>query len=180
MGTTAESLELRFWTFPQNRCESTRQDCVFKTKQRKTRQHVAGTAGVPCRRKWPQVDIDPMTAIEGLKLMYIHEFRGHPMKSAEVACWWEWPFDHCDPKWPKVDLWLHNIRRSQAHVWVLWSCYVTWTSCSIFLWKSRFDPDDPKWPQIDIWPYKIGRGYLADAYAWVLWICCVTWTSKAF
>ena len=63
---------------------------------------------------------------------------------------WKWPFDSCDPKWPQVDLWPHNIGRgSQAnvHVWIVWSCYIQRTSYSTFWWKWPFDPCDPKWPQ---------------------------------
>ena len=63
---------------------------------------------------------------------------------------WKWPFDSCDPKWPQVDLWPHNIGRgSQAnvHVWIVWSCYIQRTSYSTFSWKWPFDPCDPKWPQ---------------------------------
>ena len=73
----------------------------------------------------------------------------------------------CDFKWPQIDIWPHNIgRASQAdqHVWVLWPCYVTWTSYSIFWWKWTFDPSDPKWPQNDIWPHNIGRGSQADEH----------------
>ena len=63
---------------------------------------------------------------------------------------WKWPFDSCDPKWPQVDLWPHNIGRgSQAnvHVWIVRSCYIQRTSYSTFSWKWPFDPCDPKWPQ---------------------------------
>ena len=63
---------------------------------------------------------------------------------------WKWPFDSCDPKWPQVDLWPHNIGRgSQAnvHVWIVWSCYIQRTNYSTFSWKWHFDPCDPKWPQ---------------------------------
>ena len=73
----------------------------------------------------------------------------------------------CDFKWPQIDIWPHNIgRASQAdqHVWVLWPCYVTWTSYSIFWWKWTFDPSDPKWPQNDIWPHNIGRGSQDDEH----------------
>ena len=61
-------------------------------------------------------------------------------------------FDPCDPTWPQVDIWPHNIgRQSQAdgHVWVLRSCYTTWTSYRIFSEndllaaltpKSKFEP----------------------------------------
>ena len=84
--------------------------------------------------------------------------------------WWKKPFDPCDPKWPQVDLWLHNIGRgSQAnvHVWIVWSCYIQRTSYSIFLWKWHFDPCDPKWPQMNFHTHYFDTEYLADAYAWI-------------
>ena len=93
---------------------------------------------------------------------------------------WKSKFDHYDPKWPQVDIWPHDIcsgSQADEHVWVLWSCYVTWTNWSIFKWKWPFDPCDPKWPQIDTWLHNIGRGSQADQPVWVLWSCCVTWTS---
>ena len=80
---------------------------------------------------------------------------------------WKSKFEHYDPKWPQVDIWPHNIGRwSQAdeHVWVLWSCYVTWMSCSIFSENDLFDPSDPKLPQIDIWPHEVRRGSQVDQH----------------
>ena len=48
---------------------------MWKMKQivrkKKELDSITGTDGVPCRRKWPQVDLDPMNAIEGLKLMHM-------------------------------------------------------------------------------------------------------------
>ena len=73
----------------------------------------------------------------------------------------------------------HNIGRgsqADAYVWVLWSCYVTWTSYSNFSENDLLTPSDPKWPQIDIWPHNIGKVSQADANIWVLWSCYVTRT----
>ena len=52
------------------------------------------------------------------------------------------------PKWPLVDLWPHNIGRgsqANAHVWIVWSCYIQRTSYSIFFVKMTFWP---LWPQM--------------------------------
>ena len=136
-------------------------------------------------------------------------------------------FRPCDPKWPQIDNWPHNIgsgSNTNEQVWVLWSCCFTWANYSIFsendpmpqwplmtpdwnitpqhrqrvsswctcaslmvmlcnisyrifLWKSRYDLCDPKLTQIDIWPHNIGRGSQGDQHVWVLWSCYVTWMS---
>ena len=55
----------------------------------------------------------------------------------------------CDPKWPQIDIWPHNVgRESQAdqQVWVLWSCYVTWTSHSILVKNDLLTPVTPNDP----------------------------------
>ena len=50
------------------------------------------------------------------------------------------------PKWPHIDIWPNNIGRgsqADAFVWVLWSCYVTWKSYSIFTTNDLLTPVTP-------------------------------------
>ena len=74
---------------------------------------------------------------------------------------WKSKFEHYDPKWPQVDIWSHKIGRwSQAdeHVWVLWSWYVTWTSCSIFSENELLTPVTPNYPRLTFDPMKSEEG----------------------
>ena len=79
---------------------------------------------------------------------------------------WKWPFDSCDPKWPQVDLWPHNIGRgSQAnvHVWIEWSCYIQRNGRVIALFRENdlltpVTPNDPNdfsdsllWYRVSSW-----------------------------
>ena len=80
-------------------------------------------------------------------------------------------------KWPHIDIWPSNIgigSQANAHIWVLWSCYVIWKSYSNFN-INDLSPSDPKWPHIDIWPHNIGRGSQADAHVWLLLSWYTTW-----
>ena len=64
-------------------------------------------------------------------------------------------FNPSDPKWPQIDIWPHNIgRTSQAdvHVWVLWPCYTTWTSYSIFSENALLTPVTPNDPRLTFDP----------------------------
>ena len=58
-----------------------------------------------------------------------------PKKKELMHFKWKSKFEYYDPKWSQVNIWPHNIGRgsqTDEHVLVLWSCYVTWTSYSIF------------------------------------------------
>ena len=60
--------------------------------------------------------------------------------------WWKLPIDPSNPKWPQINIWPHSISRgSQAehHVWVLWLCYVVWTSYNIFGENDLLSPVTP-------------------------------------
>ena len=60
-----------------------------------------------------------------------------------------------DPKWPHIDIWPHNIDRgsqADAHVWVLWSCYTTWMSYSIFSENDLLTPVTPNDPILQFEP----------------------------
>ena len=120
-----------------------------------------------CRRKWRkwcQIDLDPMNEIESLKIMHIYELHGYTMlhrggntmySVAKLAILLKWPFVPCDPKWPQFDNWPHNIDRgSQADppVWVLWSCYVTWTTYSILSENDLLTPVTPNDPRFTLDP----------------------------
>ena len=48
-------------------------DCEKERRKKKELDTFAITDGVPCRRKWSQVDLEPLNAIESLKLMHIYE-----------------------------------------------------------------------------------------------------------
>ena len=64
---------------------------------------------------------------------------------------WKSKFDHYDPKWPQVNIWSNNVGRgsqTDEHVWVLWSCYVTWTSYSIFSENNLLTPVTPNDPRL--------------------------------
>ena len=64
-------------------------------------------------------------------------------------------FDSCDPKWPLIDIWAGNMGRgsnADEHVWVLWWCYVTWTSYSIFSENDLLTPVTPNDPRLTFDP----------------------------
>ena len=102
-----------------------------------------------CDPKWPQIEIWP------------HKIgRGSPSWSTCMSLSWSWnvtwssytffywkpPFDHSDPKWPRIHIWPHNIGRGSQvdqHVWVLWSCSVTWMSYRIFSENNFLTPVTP-------------------------------------
>ena len=65
----------------------------------------------------------------------------------------------------QIDIWPHNIDKgSQADqpvdqpVWVLWSCYVTWTSYSIFSANDLSTPVTPNDPRLTFDPIKSQEG----------------------
>ena len=68
------------------------------------------------------------------------------------------------PLWLQVTLvWpvTHNLnRRSEAYtdVWLLWSCYVTWTIYNIFGKNHLLTPVIPNDPQIEIWAHNFCKG----------------------
>ena len=115
---------------------------------------------IPMTPDWPSTP----KKIEGLKLMHMYELHKYTMKnrrvnafSVKIKIWTLY-----DPKWPQVDIWPHNIGRwSQAdeHVWVLWSCYVTWTSCNIFSENELLTPSvTPNYPRLTFDPMKLEEG----------------------
>ena len=60
-----------------------------------------------------------------------------------MTFWPQWP--QMTPDWNIT----HNIGRgciADAHVWVLWSCYVTWISYSIFSENALLNPVTPNDP----------------------------------
>ena len=74
---------------------------------------------------------------------------------------WKSKFDHYDPKWPQVDIWPHNIgtgSQTDEHEWVLWSCYVTWMSYSIFSANDLLTPVTPNDPRLIFVPIKSQEG----------------------
>ena len=76
------------------------------------------------------------------------------------------PFDPCDPKWPQVYIWLHNIGRgsqADAHVLVLWSCYAKWTSNSISSENNLLTPVTPNDPRLTF-----NTWFQVDEHVWVL------------
>ena len=86
----------------------------------------------PVTQNDPRLTFNLIALVEGLKLMHMYETDGHAIQHGCVKVYLVkitfWP---SDPKWPQIDIRAHNIGRgSQAdsHVWVLCSCYVTWTS----------------------------------------------------
>ena len=59
------------------------------------------------------------------------------------------------PKWPQIDIWPHNkgrLSNAYEHVWVLWSCYVIWTSYSIFSENDILTPVTPNDPRLTFDP----------------------------
>ena len=131
---------------------------------------------------WPQVDprltFDPLTKMEGLKLMLMYESYGHAMYHGRVKAFLaKLTFRPSDPKWPQIDIWPHKRGRgsqADARVWVLWPSYVTWTSYSIYSEKRPLDPSDPR---LTFDPHNRVRRSQADAHVWVLWSYYVTWTN---
>ena len=74
---------------------------------------------------------------------------------------WKSKFDHYDPKWPQVNIWPHNIGRgsqTDEHVWVQLSCYVTWTSYSIFSENNLLTPVTLNDPRLTFDPIKSQEG----------------------
>ena len=74
---------------------------------------------------------------------------------------WKSKFDHYDSKLPHVNILPHNIGRgsqTDEHVWVLWLCYVTWTSYSIFSANDLLTPVTPNDHRLTFDPIKSQEG----------------------
>ena len=85
-----------------------------------------------------------ITFVEKLKVNCMHESHGQVMAFlVKVTFWPQWP------KWPHIDIWPSNIGRgfqADAHIWVLYSCYVIWKSYSNFNINDLLTPVTPNDP----------------------------------
>ena len=158
---------IKFWKW-MNMSTQVKFNMVLKKKTKtKTTRHVAVTDGVPCRL-W---DIDPWLIPVSLFIPPMWCKCKNYMKILSnirvMHFKWKSKFDPYDPKWPQVDIWPNNIgsgSQADKDIRVLWSCYATWTSYSIFRSNDLLNPVTPKWPQIDTWPHKVTRGSQSDQY----------------
>ena len=109
----------------------------------------------------PRLTFDPQNDRGSQTYTYVWVTRKYYENRRVNAFKWKYKFDHCDPKWPQVNIWPHKIGRgsqTDKHVWVLWSCYVTWTIYSIFSVNGLLTPVTPNNPRLTFDPIKSQEG----------------------